>query len=76
MSVGGEMHLVLKVIVHGKAFDQILAQYLGGPDAELDSTVGIDSVADADDYIEVVICDVSFYFPIAFVLNCCKKCNS
>ena len=65
-----------KIVVHGKAFDKVLAQYLRGPDAELYATVGIDPVADTDDYIEVVVCYVSFYFPVSLVLNCCKKCNS
>ena len=47
-----------EVVVHGEAFDKILAQYLCGPDAELDTTVGVDSVADTDDYIEVVVCHI------------------
>ena len=47
-----------EVVVHGKTFDKVLAQYLRGPDAELDSTVRIDSVADTDDYIEVVVCHI------------------
>ena len=65
-----------KIVVHGKALDKVLAQYLRGPDTELYATVGIDPVADTDDYIEVVVCYVSFYFPVSLVLNCCKKCNS
>ena len=67
------MHLVLEVIVHGKAFDQILAQYLCGPDAELDPAVGIDSVADADDYIEIIVCYIVVF---AVSGSCCKKCNN
>ena len=31
-----------KIVVHGKAFDKVLAQYLRGPDAELHAAVGID----------------------------------
>ena len=65
-----------EVIVHGKAFDQVLAQYLCGPNAELHAPMGIDSVADTDDNIEVVVCNAAFYFPVSFVLNCCKKRNS
>ena len=65
-----------KVVVHGEAFDKVFAQYLRGPDAELHAAVGIDTVADTDDYIKVVVCDVSFYFSVSLVLNCCKKCNS
>lgn len=65
-----------EVIVHGKAFDNVFAQYLRGPNTELHATVGIDTVADTDDNVEVVICDAAFYFPVALVLNCCKKCNS
>ena len=33
-------------------------------------------VADTDDNIEVVVCNAAFYFPVSFVLNCCKKRNS
>jgi len=28
-----------KVVVHGKAFDKVLAQYMCGPDAELSSAI-------------------------------------
>lgn len=42
-------------VVQGKALDDVLLQSLGGPDAELGTLVGRDSVTDRDDHIQVVV---------------------
>ncbi|MOA20149.1 hypothetical protein D3C78_1405750 [compost metagenome] len=41
-------------IVHGEALDQVLAQALGGPDAEPGALLRLDPVADRDDDVEVI----------------------
>lgn len=41
-------------VVHGDAFDQILTQPGGGPDAELGGDTALGPVADGDDEVEVV----------------------
>ncbi len=42
-------------VVHGKALDDVFTQPMGCPDAKLCATVGLHSVADGDDDIEVVV---------------------
>ena len=42
------------LIVQGEALDEVLAQALRGPDAELGAAMGLDPVADGDDDVEVV----------------------
>src|SRR5690606_20144973 len=42
------------LVIHREALDQVLAQSLGGPDAEPRCDLALDAVADGDDQVEVV----------------------
>lgn len=46
------------------------------PWTELDTSIGIDTIAHADNHVEIVESKVPFNFSFAFRLNCCKKRNS
>jgi hypothetical protein len=44
--------------------------------AELRAATGVDPVADGKDGIQVEVFDLARDHASAFILNCCKKCNS
>ena len=56
------------LVVQGEALDEVLAQPLRRPDAELRAAVGLHAVADGDDDVEVVVLDLGSVFPSAAVV--------
>src|SRR5690606_32924966 len=62
-------------VVEGEALDDVLAQPLGRPDAELGAAVRPHAVADGDDDVEVEVVDLSRDLPVSLPLNRCKFCN-
>ena len=60
-------------VVQREALDDVLAQAMRRPDAELRATVGLDAVADRDDQVEVEVLDM-----IRFSVSgsCCRFCNN
>jgi len=63
-------------IIQRKAINQIFAQSLGGPDAEMGAANTVNPLANRDNRVEVVIFQITGDLPFAFILNCCKFCNS
>ena len=47
-----------------------------GPDAELRAALFESRDGDGEDRVEVEILDLTFYRALAFILNCCRKCNN
>src|SRR3989344_1141084 len=71
--VGGDVvadHFEPAELFGGEAFDDVLAQLLGGPDAELRAAMGFDAVTDGDDDVEVVELDAAGYPAFSFLPNC------
>lgn len=64
---------IVAVVVHGKAFDDVFAQPLGGPYAKLRATMRLHPVANGNDDIEVEVINL-----ICFAVNGsgCKFCNN
>jgi len=56
-------------LVDSEALNEVLAQRIGGPDAELRAALGIDAIADADDGIEIIMSEAAADAPAAFLLN-------
>ena len=65
--------LAQAALVDGVAVQQVLAQYVGGPDAELRAASRADAIAHGEDRIEVVVLDL---VSLAVGGSCCKKCNN
>lgn len=59
-----------ELLIDGVAFEQVLTEDVGSPNAELGTPLALDSIAHGDDYIKVVVCYLSFYGTIALLLNC------
>lgn len=59
-------------VIEGKTFDDVFAQPLRGPNAELGAPVGVHAVADGNYQVEVVIIN-QVCFPIGG--SCCIFCN-
>lgn len=57
-------------------FKIILLQHLGCPYTELNTTIGMYTIAYADNHVEVIENYYSFNLAGSFILNCCKICNS
>jgi hypothetical protein len=60
-------------VVQGEALDDVLAEPLRGPDAELRAAMGLHAVADGDDDVEVVVLDL-IGLPVGG--SCCRFCNN
>jgi hypothetical protein len=56
-------------VVEGETFDEVLAQPLRGPLAELDAPGRAHAVADGEDHVEVVELKASFNLAAAFGSN-------
>ena len=56
--VGDQAHRLVEFLqplrVHGIALHQVLAQHVGGPDAELGAAQGIDPVAHRNNHVQIV----------------------
>lgn len=57
------------VLVEGVAFQQLLPEGDGGPDAKLGDATGVDAVAHRDNGVEVVVFDRTRYFPHTLLAN-------
>ena len=64
------------VVVHCKAFFNVLFQYICCPDTKLHTTLGFNTITDRDDYIEIIIINCPFDLSVSLILNRCKFCNS
>jgi len=56
-------------VIHDKPLDDILAQALCRPDAELRAAMGFDAVANRDDDVEVIEINVACNLRFSFGLN-------
>jgi len=56
-------------IVHGEAFDQVLAQPFGRPASELGAAVGFDAVTHRKYHFQVIVINLPGDFSFAFFLN-------
>lgn len=63
-------------IIERKPFAHIFFQYACGPDAELHATPGFYAVTNRDDDVRNAAFDLPSNLSFAFLLNCCKICNS
>jgi hypothetical protein len=60
-------------VVHREALDDVFAEPLRGPDAELRAAERLDPVAHRDDHVEVVVVHL---IGLAIRGSCCKFCNN
>jgi len=64
------------LVIHDKALDQVFAQMLGGPLAELGAPEGPDPVAHGEDHVEVIMSNEPFHAPAALGSNYSILSNS
>ena len=62
-------------LVHRVALQQVVARR-AWPRCGTACRVRVHAVADREDRVEVEVLDLALYRAPAFILNCCKKCNS
>ncbi len=67
--VEGLVRILQAFVVEDKAFDDELAEFLGGPDAEAGGDGALDAVADGDDGVEVVMLHRSGHLPASLLSN-------
>lgn len=60
-------------VVQSKAFDEVFAQSLCRPDAEMRALLGLYTVAYGDYYVEVVVVHLVCF---SVTGSCCKICNN
>ena len=58
------------------SFEQMVAQYGRGPNAELGAAARVDPIANRENGVEVEVLQVARDPASALILNCCIECNS
>jgi len=61
------------LVVEREPLDDVLAQALRGPDAELRAPMGFRAVPDRDDDVEIEVLDL---IGLTVVSSCCRVCNN
>ena len=64
------------LVVHNKAFDDILAQTLRGPYTKLCAAMRLDAITHGDDHVEIIEIDLARNLPFSFGLNYSEFPNS
>lgn len=63
-------------VIDDEPFHQIFSQRFRRPNAKLCTAMRLDPVTDGNDDVQIVILNISCNRTLAFLLNCCKICNS